>query len=101
MHGWPAVRRPSAGSASPLEAADHGWIRALRDPVLAPVLAAIHDSPERKWTVGAPSSAPSAARRGPGAERERPPAPGAEPGAGGRPADYLVTASSASAMPSP
>jgi AraC-like DNA-binding protein len=28
-----------------------GWLRALRDPVLAPALAAIHGSPERKWTL--------------------------------------------------
>lgn len=30
---------------------DVGWLRALRDPVLAPVLAAIHGSPERKWDL--------------------------------------------------
>jgi AraC-like DNA-binding protein len=27
------------------------WLGALRDPVLAPALAAIHASPERKWTL--------------------------------------------------
>jgi AraC-like DNA-binding protein len=27
------------------------WLSALRDPVLAPALAAIHASPERKWTL--------------------------------------------------
>ncbi|HVM52578.1 MAG TPA: AraC family transcriptional regulator [Acidimicrobiales bacterium] len=32
-------------------AADHGLFAALRDPVLAPALAAIHGQPERKWTV--------------------------------------------------
>lgn len=32
-------------------AADHGWIAALRDPVLAPALAALHAAPERAWTV--------------------------------------------------
>ncbi|HEX4492640.1 MAG TPA: AraC family transcriptional regulator [Acidimicrobiia bacterium] len=32
-------------------AADHGWLAALRDPVLAPALALLHASPERKWTV--------------------------------------------------
>jgi AraC-like DNA-binding protein len=33
-------------------AADHGWLAALRDPVLAPALAALHAEPERRWTVG-------------------------------------------------
>jgi AraC-like DNA-binding protein len=32
-------------------AAEHGWIKAIHDPVLAPALAAIHGSPERKWSV--------------------------------------------------
>jgi AraC-like DNA-binding protein len=32
-------------------AATHGWIAALRDPVLRPALAVIHSRPERKWTV--------------------------------------------------
>lgn len=32
-------------------AADHGWARAIRDPVLVPALAAIHGSPEKKWSV--------------------------------------------------
>jgi AraC-like DNA-binding protein len=32
-------------------AVDHGWVAALRDPVLAPALALLHQSPERKWTV--------------------------------------------------
>lgn len=32
-------------------AADQGWARAIRDPILAPALAAIHGSPERKWSV--------------------------------------------------
>jgi len=32
-------------------AADAGWARAIRDPVLRPALAAIHGLPERKWTV--------------------------------------------------
>ena len=30
-----------------------GWLAALRDPVLAPAMAAIHTQPERKWTVAA------------------------------------------------
>jgi len=28
-----------------------GWLRALRDPVVAPALAAIHSFPERKWNL--------------------------------------------------
>jgi AraC-like DNA-binding protein len=32
-------------------AADHGWLAALNDPVLAPALARLHHEPERKWTV--------------------------------------------------
>ena len=32
-------------------AADHGWLAALRDPVLAPALGAMHAEPARKWTV--------------------------------------------------
>jgi AraC-like DNA-binding protein len=32
--------------------ADHGWLAALRDPVLAPALAALHAAPDRRWTVG-------------------------------------------------
>jgi AraC-like DNA-binding protein len=32
-------------------ASEHGWIAALRDPVLAPALAEIHAAPNRKWTV--------------------------------------------------
>ena len=31
--------------------ADHGWLAALREPVLAPALAELHRAPERKWTV--------------------------------------------------
>lgn len=31
--------------------AEHGWIKALRDPVLAPALAYLHASPELDWTV--------------------------------------------------
>lgn len=33
------------------QAEETGWIRALRDPVLAPALAAMHGSPEEKWTL--------------------------------------------------
>jgi AraC-like DNA-binding protein len=32
-------------------AAQSGWLRALRDPVLAPALSALHADPGRKWTV--------------------------------------------------
>jgi AraC-like DNA-binding protein len=32
-------------------AADHGWIAALHDPVLAPALARLHGDPARRWTV--------------------------------------------------
>jgi AraC-like DNA-binding protein len=34
-------------------AVDQGWVAALRDPVLRPALAAIHQAPERKWSVAA------------------------------------------------
>jgi AraC-like DNA-binding protein len=40
-------------------AARHGWVKALRDPVLAPALALIHRSPERKWTVSELAAAAS------------------------------------------
>ncbi len=32
-------------------AVDHGWIAALRDPVLAPALSLLHTAPHRRWTV--------------------------------------------------
>jgi AraC-like DNA-binding protein len=32
-------------------AADEGWVAALHDPVLAPVLGLMHSQPERRWTV--------------------------------------------------
>jgi AraC-like DNA-binding protein len=32
-------------------AAQTGWLRAMRDPILAPALAAIHRAPECKWSV--------------------------------------------------
>ncbi len=34
-------------------AVDRGWAAALRDPVLAPALAAAHREPQRRWTVEA------------------------------------------------
>jgi AraC-like DNA-binding protein len=36
-------------ASAPAEAT--GWLSALRDPVLAPALAAIHSFPERKWNL--------------------------------------------------
>jgi AraC-like DNA-binding protein len=32
-------------------AASRGWLAALRDPVLAPALALLHQQPERRWTL--------------------------------------------------
>ena len=32
-------------------ASEQGFVTALRDPVVGPAMALIHDSPERKWTV--------------------------------------------------
>jgi AraC-like DNA-binding protein len=32
-------------------AADHGWLAALRDPVLNPALSALHAEPGRRWTA--------------------------------------------------
>jgi AraC-like DNA-binding protein len=32
-------------------AADHGWLAALHDPVLAPALALLHADPARRWAV--------------------------------------------------
>ena len=32
-------------------ASEHGWLAALRDPVLLPAMKAVHRNPERKWTV--------------------------------------------------
>lgn len=43
-------------------AADHGWLAALRDPVLAPVLAELHRAPERKWTVNDLAAASNVSR---------------------------------------
>jgi transcriptional regulator GlxA family with amidase domain len=37
-------------SAEP--AGNHGWLVALRDPVLAPALALMHANPEHSWRVG-------------------------------------------------
>jgi AraC-like DNA-binding protein len=43
-------------------AAGHGWLAALRDPVLAPALAALHREPERHWTVSDLASAAAVSR---------------------------------------
>jgi AraC-like DNA-binding protein len=51
-------------------AAERGWIAALRDPVLAPSLAQLHGTPERKWTV-AELAAQAAVSRSPLDERFR------------------------------
>ena len=34
------------------QAVARGWMRGLRDPVVAPAMALIHRTPERTWTVG-------------------------------------------------
>ncbi len=43
-------------------AADAGWLSALRDPVLAPALALLHQAPERKWTVADLAAGAAASR---------------------------------------
>ena len=43
-------------------AADHGWMAALRDPVLAPALGELHRAPERKWTVADLAAASNVSR---------------------------------------
>jgi AraC-like DNA-binding protein len=43
-------------------AAERGWIAAMRDPVLAPALAAMHRAPERRWTVEALATAAAVSR---------------------------------------
>jgi AraC-like DNA-binding protein len=43
-------------------AADHGWMAALRDPVLAPALSLLHSSPDRRWTVTDLASATAVSR---------------------------------------
>ncbi len=42
--------------------AEHGWIAALHDRVLAPAMAALHAEPERKWTVAELASAAAVSR---------------------------------------
>ena len=43
-------------------AVDHGWMAALRDPVLAPAMALMHTEPERKWTVADLAAASNVSR---------------------------------------
>jgi AraC-like DNA-binding protein len=43
-------------------AAERGWLAAVRDPLLAPVMKAIHTAPERKWTVADLAREASASR---------------------------------------
>jgi AraC-like DNA-binding protein len=43
-------------------AIDSGWLAALRDPVLAPALAALHTAPARRWTVTGLAAAASVSR---------------------------------------
>jgi AraC-like DNA-binding protein len=43
-------------------AIDHGWIAALRDPVLAPALALLHQQPARRWTVAQLATAVATSR---------------------------------------
>jgi AraC-like DNA-binding protein len=42
--------------------AEHGWIAALHDRVLAPAMAALHAEPARKWTVAELASAATVSR---------------------------------------
>jgi len=41
---------------------EHGWVAALRDPVLAPAMARMHESPAHKWTVAELASAAAVSR---------------------------------------
>jgi AraC-like DNA-binding protein len=43
-------------------AIEHGWIAALRDPVLAPALALLHQQPGRGWTVAELAAAVATSR---------------------------------------
>jgi AraC-like DNA-binding protein len=42
--------------------AEHGWIAAMHDRVLAPAMAALHAEPHRKWTVAELASAATVSR---------------------------------------
>jgi AraC-like DNA-binding protein len=43
-------------------ASERGWLAALRDPVLAPAMKAIHTTPGRKWTVADLAMEPAVSR---------------------------------------
>jgi AraC-like DNA-binding protein len=43
-------------------AIEHGWMAALRDPVLAPALALLHRQPQRRWTVAQLATAVTTSR---------------------------------------
>jgi AraC-like DNA-binding protein len=45
-------------------AVETGWLAALHDPVLRPALAALHASPDRKWTVAELAHVATASRSG-------------------------------------
>jgi len=53
------VLRSHLASAPAIE---HGWIAALRDPVLAPALALLHQQPGRGWTVAELATAVATSR---------------------------------------
>ena len=53
------VLRSHLASAPAIE---HGWIAALRDPVLAPALALLHQQPARRWTVAQLATAVATSR---------------------------------------
>jgi AraC-like DNA-binding protein len=53
------VLRTHLASAPAIE---HGWIAALRDPLLAPALALLHQQPQRRWTVAELATAVATSR---------------------------------------
>jgi AraC-like DNA-binding protein len=53
------VLRTHLASAPAIE---HGWMAALRDPVLAPALALLHQEPQRRWTVAELAAAVATSR---------------------------------------
>jgi transcriptional regulator GlxA family with amidase domain len=53
------VLRTHLASAPAIE---HGWMAALRDLVLAPALALLHQKPQRRWTVAELAAAVATSR---------------------------------------